>query len=740
MMNQFKRERIILVSITTLLLSFIFISSFSFFYVSNGARKFLEKDMFFVENASKAEINVLLLRRYEKDIFLNVGDKKIYASYYQKWKTQSNLLDGTLILLKKGSINYNNSEYAEVFSTQIEKYNDYKSAMEIIYKKIQSGKLKTPQQCNKEMTKHKESIRFLSESSSEVSQTSAMKLSEEKKRLYRNLNIVLFSNSALFLFILTLVLFTAYISKKYFRKFIKYGEKLKNAKQKAEEATEAKSTFLAKMSHEIRTPMNGLYGYMDLLSETELDSQQKEYLETAKESFKILLNLINSILDLSKIEANKIILEHIDFNLHGLFENVASYMAYSAQMKGVNLNLFIEESVPEFACGDPTRIEQIANNLLSNAIKFTKKGEIKIILSADKLTDENFRLKANFSDTGIGISKENLAEIFESFVQADSSTTRNFGGSGLGLAISNKLANIMGGKIKVDSEKGKGSTFKLKIMLGKCKNTTDETSKINSKSCIIVMAKESDKTCIDFTEMYLKRLNIESKRISNPCDVIFYDEKDIDFIILDDNKENTQNDINSIRNNSEYANKTIILLMKIGEHSDLNQSNIKKLYKPVKFRQLKGLINNQDETDEKTQTSTLYKSEETKDFSNKKILLVEDSEINQNLILTILGREGFNCDCATNGEEAIDSCKLNKYDLILMDCQMPIMDGYQATKEIRKLEKEKNIHTPIIALTANAMSEDKEKCKAAGMDSFLSKPVRKKDLLDAIKQFINRKY
>lgn len=298
----------------------------------------------------------------------------------------------------------------------------------------------------------------------------------------------------------------------------------------------------------------------------------------------------------------------------------------------------------------------------------------------------------------------------------------------------------MGGKIKVDSEKGKGSTFKLKIMLGKCKNTTDETSKINSKSCIIVMAKESDKTCIDFTEMYLKRLNIESKRISNPCDVIFYDEKDIDFIILDDNKENTQNDINSIRNNSEYANKTIILLMKIGEHSDLNQSNIKKLYKPVKFRQLKGLINNQDETDEKTQTSTLYKSEETKDFSNKKILLVEDSEINQNLILTILGREGFNCDCATNGEEAIDSCKLNKYDLILMDCQMPIMDGYQATKEIRKLEKEKNIHTPIIALTANAMSEDKEKCKAAGMDSFLSKPVRKKDLLDAIKQFINRKY
>ncbi len=390
-------------------------------------------------------------------------------------------------------------------------------------------------------------------------------------------------------------------------------ESLKDSKKQAEKANIAKSQFLANMSHEIRTPINGIVGMLNLLDYTSLSNEQKSYIKEAQNASKILLHLINDVLDISKIEAGKMILEKTKFDIKKLVEETVSLFMPKAKEKKVDLNLFIEYNIPKFVVGDLAKVKQILNNLLSNAIKFTDEGQIIVKVECSKDEYEKTIINFEVKDTGIGMNEEELQKIFNPFEQADTSTTRKYGGTGLGLSISNELVSMMNGEFKVESQKGIGSTFEFYLEFEK---------------------EEIDK-------------NIEIKKEDN-----------------------------------QYNN------------------------------------------DNKVRQST--------DIKNHKILLVEDNEINLKVILKILDKEGYKCDVARNGQEGYEYYIKNNYDIIFMDCQMPVMDGYEATRKIREYELETNEHIKIVAMTAYAMEEDKNKCFVAGMDEYLSKPINFKKLLEIL--------
>ncbi|HNW26281.1 MAG TPA: response regulator, partial [Candidatus Gastranaerophilaceae bacterium] len=527
-------------------------------------------------------------------------------------------------------------------------------------------------------------------------------------------------------------------------------EQLEIAKEAAENATKMKSNFLANMSHEIRTPLNGVLGFLQLLEDTDPTEEQKEFITDAQKSSDILLNIINEILDFSKIEAGKLKIDNISFDIRSLVEDITVINIPNACQKRVDINSLICSDVPQRVFGDPGRVKQILNNLVGNAIKFTEKGEVAIYVNMESETDEEVFINFKIKDTGIGIEKEKLEMIFETFTQADESTTRKYGGTGLGLAISQKLASLMGGGINVESVLGEGSTFSVSIKFKKDKEAESEAhnliKSIENETVLIVENKCTDLRIIKY---YLNEANCFVKEVRNSNEVLSLindENQNISAIIIDYEME-ASGEIslsNIIKSNEKSKDIPLILYTSVAQKGDALSAKEKGfagyISKPIKKQELIesiALAINNKGAQIKNELITKHLVKENKFNLKTKILMVEDTELNCKFVTKVLNNSGLNCDVAYNGQEAIEAYKTKKYDLILMDCQMPIMDGYEASEKIRELEVGTNSHIPIIALTANAMQHDREKCFRAGMDDYITKPVKTQELLSLIGKYVN---
>ncbi len=504
---------------------------------------------------------------------------------------------------------------------------------------------------------------------------------------------------------------------------------LKQAREKElEETSKSKSEFLANMSHELRTPMNGVLGMLNLLSKTELDTSQSDCVDTAVSSGKNLLNLINDILDFSKIEAGRLEYETIDFNLLALVEDTCSALATQAHTKNLELVTDLDFTIPVMVNGDPTRLRQVLTNLMGNAIKFTKEGEI--VVRTAYVDPSAGVVSFQVQDSGVGIDESAIDAIFESFAQADGSTTRQFGGTGLGLSISKQLVEGLGGKITVTSEPGKGSTFGFTIPFRAC----DEASEpkvfnrlVGAKILLLEGNETSRNRLCECLEALGAKVNAYDSGVKGLAHLTQTGGQ-LDAVLVSSNLADMTGVrfVDALANNSDLNDLKVMSLVYMSSQSqDLLANNNARvgahLTKPVRLDSLHSILGDliagvdaMAKKIDQTQTVTAE--------AGGRVLVVEDNEINQMVALGMLESLGYDVDTADNGRLALEALEDSLYDVILMDCQMPEMDGYEATQRIRKHSNKGVSAIPIIALTANAMSGDAEKCLAAGMDDYLSKP------------------
>jgi CheY-like chemotaxis protein len=523
------------------------------------------------------------------------------------------------------------------------------------------------------------------------------------------------------------------------------------AKQAAEDATKAKSEFLANMSHEIRTPMNAIIGMAHLALKTDLTAKQYDYLKKVDISAKSLLGIINDILDFSKIEAGKLDMESVDFQLEDTLGNISTLVGIKTQEKGLELLFKTDPSVPTALVGDPLRLGQILINLSNNAVKFTDSGEIVVSTELVNKDDTQATLKFSVQDTGIGMTEEQAAKLFQPFSQADSSTTRKYGGTGLGLSISKRLAEMMGGEIWVESKPGRGSTFSFTATLGlgedKAKKQYKPAFEMRGMKVLVV---DDNATSRSIFQEILKSFSftvsvaasgeegiteLEAADKDKPFGLVIMDWKMPDMDGIETSKR--------IKQHKDLSNiPPIILVTAYGREEVMQQAEEVGLegflLKPVSASMLFDAIM-QAFGEAVPKTSRIaqrheQEAEALKHIKGAHVLLVEDNEINQQVAREILEGAGLKITLANDGQEAVNAVKENEYDAVLMDVQMPVMDGYKATREIRKAERFTEL--PIIAMTAHAMAGDEDTSLESGMNGHVTKPIDPDQLFATLQKWI----
>lgn len=517
------------------------------------------------------------------------------------------------------------------------------------------------------------------------------------------------------------------------QELLEKNEQLDLALKNAHAAADAKSEFLANMSHEMRTPLNGVIGMLELLDQSKLSPDQLEYLELAKRSGQSLREVIDTVLDYSKIEHGKVQVETVPFQIRDLMEGLADTFIPLANSKKLELLLFTNPEVPETIISDPAKIRQITTNLLSNALKFTSTGTVQISVGASVDTkSDQAMLRIAIRDTGIGISEERQRELFEAFYQVDASITRRFGGTGLGLAISKQLAKLLNGEIAVESAPAKGSVFVLSLPVRYSRSHAIPESA--PESTVVVSCEDANARKV--IEIYLKSINCRVVRFGDQIDqpnyILHYSAAP---------ETRLRPALLELRSKSELPILVVSGLPGLAIREATHDIRlIQRLRKPLRISELRSAMNSDTKSDTPMNIPTIdlttqsAEANQTQQFPIR-ALIVDDNQTNQFLAVRLLQRLGAACDTASNGIEALRSAQSKNYDIILMDCQMPLMDGFTATKEIRRLNTGSKSRVPIIAMTASALDEDRRRCIEAGMDDHLPKPIDRAGLQRILKNY-----